>query len=167
MYRTSFICVLCSVKQFFAVVKKLDVNINAFSTKVDSALTRLEKKYDVTLALYQRFEKWVQMWRLNRSLSHSVLFAADFLTVLSLCFFFQNMQKYICFGFWWRVSFLQDNHIFIFCHCFLFRFHWLYVYFSCFKANHYVSLLSMVWCFFPQGARDNTELLDTVSFGQG
>lgn len=52
-----FLCVLCSVKQFFAVVKKLDVNINAFSTKVDSMLTRLEKKYDVTLALYQRFEK--------------------------------------------------------------------------------------------------------------
>lgn len=55
--RIEFICVLCSVKQFFAVVKKLDVNINAFSTKVDSMLTRLEKKYDVTLALYQRFEK--------------------------------------------------------------------------------------------------------------
>lgn len=57
IYRIVFICVLCSVKQFFAVVKKLDVNINAFSTKVDSMLTRLEKKYDVTLALYQRFEK--------------------------------------------------------------------------------------------------------------
>uniref|UniRef100_A0A671VZT9 Retinoblastoma 1 n=1 Tax=Sparus aurata TaxID=8175 RepID=A0A671VZT9_SPAAU len=31
------------------------------STKVNSALTRLEKKYDVTLALYQRFEKALQM----------------------------------------------------------------------------------------------------------
>lgn len=57
MYRAMLICVLCSVKQFFAVVKKLDVNIDAFSTKVDSVLTRLEKKYDMTLALYQRFEK--------------------------------------------------------------------------------------------------------------
>lgn len=57
MYRTMSICVLCSFKQFFAVVKKLDVNINDLSTKVDSVLTRLEKKYDMTLALYQRFEK--------------------------------------------------------------------------------------------------------------
>lgn len=56
-YRTMSICVLCSFKQFFAVVKKLDVNINDLSTKVDSVLTRLEKKYDMTLALYQRFEK--------------------------------------------------------------------------------------------------------------
>lgn len=48
---------LCSVKQFFALVRKLDVNLDTISTKVNSALTRLEKKYDVTLALYQRFEK--------------------------------------------------------------------------------------------------------------
>lgn len=45
------------MKQFFAVVSKLDVNIDAISTKVNSVLARLEKKYDVTLALYQRFEK--------------------------------------------------------------------------------------------------------------
>lgn len=47
----------CSVKQFVDLVKKLDVNLDTISTKVNSALTRLEKKYDVMFALYQRFEK--------------------------------------------------------------------------------------------------------------
>uniref|UniRef100_A0A8C3B2V6 Retinoblastoma-associated protein n=1 Tax=Cyclopterus lumpus TaxID=8103 RepID=A0A8C3B2V6_CYCLU len=46
-----------NVKQFVALVWKLDVNLDTISTKVNSALTRLEKKYDVSLALYQRFEK--------------------------------------------------------------------------------------------------------------
>ncbi|KAL6098929.1 rb1 [Pungitius sinensis] len=46
-----------NVKQFVALVKKLDVNMNTISTKVHSALTRLENKYDALLALYQRFEK--------------------------------------------------------------------------------------------------------------
>ncbi|XP_074528794.1 retinoblastoma-associated protein [Halichoeres trimaculatus] len=46
-----------NVKQFVGLVPKLDVNLDTISTKVNSALTRLEKKYDVTLALYQRFEK--------------------------------------------------------------------------------------------------------------
>uniref|UniRef100_A0A665WQ41 Retinoblastoma-associated protein n=1 Tax=Echeneis naucrates TaxID=173247 RepID=A0A665WQ41_ECHNA len=46
-----------NVKQFTALVRKLDVNLDTISTKVNSALSRLEKKYDVTLALYQRFEK--------------------------------------------------------------------------------------------------------------
>uniref|UniRef100_A0A3Q3SAJ1 Retinoblastoma-associated protein n=1 Tax=Mastacembelus armatus TaxID=205130 RepID=A0A3Q3SAJ1_9TELE len=46
-----------NVKQFLALVRKLDVNLDTISTKVNSALTRVEKKYDVTLALYQRFEK--------------------------------------------------------------------------------------------------------------
>ncbi|XP_042287607.1 retinoblastoma-associated protein isoform X2 [Thunnus maccoyii] len=46
-----------NVKQFMALVRKLDVNLDTISTKVNSALSRLEKKYDVTLALYQRFEK--------------------------------------------------------------------------------------------------------------
>uniref|UniRef100_A0A3Q3M1G8 Retinoblastoma 1 n=1 Tax=Mastacembelus armatus TaxID=205130 RepID=A0A3Q3M1G8_9TELE len=51
-----------NVKQFLALVRKLDVNLDTISTKVNSALTRVEKKYDVTLALYQRFEKWVNTW---------------------------------------------------------------------------------------------------------
>ncbi|XP_056267316.1 retinoblastoma-associated protein [Pseudoliparis swirei] len=46
-----------NVKQFVALVWKLDVNLDTISTKVNLALTRLEKKYDVSLALYQRFEK--------------------------------------------------------------------------------------------------------------
>uniref|UniRef100_A0AAX7UET9 Retinoblastoma-associated protein n=1 Tax=Astatotilapia calliptera TaxID=8154 RepID=A0AAX7UET9_ASTCA len=49
---------LCSpVKQFIDLVRKLDVNLDTISTKVNSALSRLDKKYDVMLALYQRFEK--------------------------------------------------------------------------------------------------------------
>lgn len=47
----------CSVKQFIDLVRKLDVNLDTISTKVNSALSRLDKKYDVMLALYQRFEK--------------------------------------------------------------------------------------------------------------
>ncbi|XP_008293447.1 retinoblastoma-associated protein [Stegastes partitus] len=46
-----------NVKEFISLVRKLDVNLDTISTKVNSALTRLEKKYDVILALYQRFEK--------------------------------------------------------------------------------------------------------------
>uniref|UniRef100_A0A4W6FUS0 Retinoblastoma 1 n=1 Tax=Lates calcarifer TaxID=8187 RepID=A0A4W6FUS0_LATCA len=52
-----------NVKQFMALVRKLDVNMDTISTKVNSALTRLEKKYDVTLALYQRFEKEREIMR--------------------------------------------------------------------------------------------------------
>lgn len=46
-----------NVKEFMGLVRKLDVNLDTISTKVNSALTRLEKKYDVMHALYQRFEK--------------------------------------------------------------------------------------------------------------
>ncbi|XP_061818210.1 retinoblastoma-associated protein [Nerophis lumbriciformis] len=46
-----------NVKQFVVLVRKLDVNLDTISTKVNSALTRMENKYDVSLALYQRFEK--------------------------------------------------------------------------------------------------------------
>uniref|UniRef100_A0A668AIV8 Retinoblastoma-associated protein n=1 Tax=Myripristis murdjan TaxID=586833 RepID=A0A668AIV8_9TELE len=45
-----------NVNQFLALVRKLDVNLDTISTRVDSVLTRLKKKFDVTLALYQRFE---------------------------------------------------------------------------------------------------------------
>uniref|UniRef100_A0A3Q4N1C7 Retinoblastoma 1 n=1 Tax=Neolamprologus brichardi TaxID=32507 RepID=A0A3Q4N1C7_NEOBR len=49
--------VCMNVKQFIDLVRKLDVNLDTISTKVNSALSRLDKKYDVMLALYQRFEK--------------------------------------------------------------------------------------------------------------
>ncbi|XP_047462605.1 retinoblastoma-associated protein isoform X2 [Mugil cephalus] len=49
--------VTLNVKQFMDLVRKLDVNLDTISSKVNSALTRMEKKYDVMLALYQRFEK--------------------------------------------------------------------------------------------------------------
>uniref|UniRef100_A0A8C2INS5 Retinoblastoma 1 n=1 Tax=Cyprinus carpio TaxID=7962 RepID=A0A8C2INS5_CYPCA len=44
-----------SVKQFISLVRKMDVNVDTISPKVNIALKRLENKYDVTLALYQRF----------------------------------------------------------------------------------------------------------------
>ncbi|XP_060792111.1 retinoblastoma-associated protein [Neoarius graeffei] len=46
-----------SVKQFLTLVRKLDENVDTISSKVNSAVTRLEKKYEVSLALYQRFVK--------------------------------------------------------------------------------------------------------------
>ncbi|XP_065142993.1 retinoblastoma-associated protein [Paramisgurnus dabryanus] len=46
-----------SVKQFISLVKNMDVNVDTISPKVNTAVTRLENKYDVTLALYQRFVK--------------------------------------------------------------------------------------------------------------
>ncbi|KAJ7995938.1 hypothetical protein DPEC_G00231890 [Dallia pectoralis] len=46
-----------NVTQFLALLKKMDVNLDTISTRVNSAMTRLEKKYSVSLALYQRFEK--------------------------------------------------------------------------------------------------------------
>uniref|UniRef100_A0A8C7ZTF8 Retinoblastoma 1 n=1 Tax=Oryzias sinensis TaxID=183150 RepID=A0A8C7ZTF8_9TELE len=42
-----FMC--SSVKQFVGLVRKLDVNLDTISTKVNSALMRVEKKYDVML----------------------------------------------------------------------------------------------------------------------
>ncbi|XP_036380704.1 retinoblastoma-associated protein [Megalops cyprinoides] len=46
-----------NVKQFSSLLKKMDVNMDTVSTKVNAAMTRLEKKYDVSRALFQRFEK--------------------------------------------------------------------------------------------------------------
>ncbi|XP_067280625.1 retinoblastoma-associated protein [Pseudorasbora parva] len=46
-----------SVKQFISLVRKMDVNVDTISPKVNTAVTRLEKKFDVTFALYQRFVK--------------------------------------------------------------------------------------------------------------
>uniref|UniRef100_A0A8C1MQ84 Retinoblastoma 1 n=1 Tax=Cyprinus carpio TaxID=7962 RepID=A0A8C1MQ84_CYPCA len=40
-----------------SLVRKMDVNVDTISPKVNIALKRLENKYDVTLALYQRFVK--------------------------------------------------------------------------------------------------------------
>uniref|UniRef100_A0A8C6LWU0 Retinoblastoma-associated protein n=1 Tax=Nothobranchius furzeri TaxID=105023 RepID=A0A8C6LWU0_NOTFU len=54
-------------KLFMELVRQMDLNLDTISTKVNSVLTRLEKKYDVLLALYQRFEKFtavVSTWNL-------------------------------------------------------------------------------------------------------
>ncbi|XP_039601786.1 retinoblastoma-associated protein [Polypterus senegalus] len=45
-----------NVSNFFNLLKKLDVNMDTISTKVNSVVSRLEKKYEVQHALYQRFE---------------------------------------------------------------------------------------------------------------
>ncbi|KAI1903824.1 hypothetical protein AGOR_G00031180 [Albula goreensis] len=46
-----------NVKQFFNLLKMMDTNMDTISTKVNAAMTRLEKKFQVTRALFQRFEK--------------------------------------------------------------------------------------------------------------
>ncbi|XP_072518823.1 retinoblastoma-associated protein [Salminus brasiliensis] len=46
-----------SVKQFCDLVRKMDENMDTISPKVNSTVMKLEKKYDVLLALYQRFVK--------------------------------------------------------------------------------------------------------------
>uniref|UniRef100_A0A8C7ZQ55 Retinoblastoma 1 n=1 Tax=Oryzias sinensis TaxID=183150 RepID=A0A8C7ZQ55_9TELE len=53
---------LTEVLKFVGLVRKLDVNLDTISTKVNSALMRVEKKYDVMLALYQRFENLKPYW---------------------------------------------------------------------------------------------------------
>ncbi|NXI34127.1 RB protein, partial [Galbula dea] len=42
---------------FFQFLKEVDVNMDTVSTKVDSTVSRLKKKYDVLLALYHKFER--------------------------------------------------------------------------------------------------------------
>ncbi|NXL89004.1 RB protein, partial [Alectura lathami] len=46
-----------SVCTFFQFLKEVDVNMDTVSTKVDSTVSKLKKKYDVLLALYHRFER--------------------------------------------------------------------------------------------------------------
>ncbi|NXA33869.1 RB protein, partial [Eudromia elegans] len=46
-----------SVCMFFQFLKEVDVNMDTVSTKVDSTVSRLKKKYDVLLALYHKFER--------------------------------------------------------------------------------------------------------------
>uniref|UniRef100_A0A673BYJ7 Retinoblastoma 1 n=1 Tax=Sphaeramia orbicularis TaxID=375764 RepID=A0A673BYJ7_9TELE len=60
-----------NVKQFLSLVRKLDVNLDTISTKVNSALTRVEKKYDVMLALYQRFENSLSQSSRDREIVRS------------------------------------------------------------------------------------------------
>nr|XP_020670607.1 retinoblastoma-associated protein [Pogona vitticeps] len=54
-------CLNISVCTFMYLVKEMDVNMDTLSTKVDSATSRLKKKYDVLLALYQRFERTCEL----------------------------------------------------------------------------------------------------------
>uniref|UniRef100_A0A3B5MA38 Uncharacterized protein n=1 Tax=Xiphophorus couchianus TaxID=32473 RepID=A0A3B5MA38_9TELE len=52
----NFMFLFCfSLKQFLALVRQLDVNLDTISMKVNSALTRLEKKYDVITTTEKRF----------------------------------------------------------------------------------------------------------------
>uniref|UniRef100_A0A8D0L7Z6 Retinoblastoma-associated protein n=1 Tax=Sphenodon punctatus TaxID=8508 RepID=A0A8D0L7Z6_SPHPU len=45
-----------SVCKLFQLLKQVDVNMDTISTKVDNAVSRLKKKYDVLFALYHKFE---------------------------------------------------------------------------------------------------------------
>uniref|UniRef100_A0A8C3LEU2 RB transcriptional corepressor 1 n=1 Tax=Chrysolophus pictus TaxID=9089 RepID=A0A8C3LEU2_CHRPC len=53
-----------SVCTFFQFLKEVDVNMDTVSTKVDSTVSRLKKKYDVLLALYHKL-KHLLMWNLS------------------------------------------------------------------------------------------------------
>lgn len=58
IFRVTLICHLFfSVCTFFQFLKEVDVNMDTVSTKVDSTVSRLKKKYDVLLALYHKFER--------------------------------------------------------------------------------------------------------------
>ncbi|XP_053139732.1 retinoblastoma-associated protein isoform X2 [Hemicordylus capensis] len=46
-----------SVCKFVHLIKEMDVNMDTISTKVDSTISRLKKKYDILFALYQKFER--------------------------------------------------------------------------------------------------------------
>ncbi|NXK95171.1 RB protein, partial [Formicarius rufipectus] len=46
-----------NVCTFFQFLKEVDVNMDTVSTKVDSTVSRLKKKYDVLVALYHKFER--------------------------------------------------------------------------------------------------------------
>nr|XP_015197395.1 PREDICTED: retinoblastoma-associated protein [Lepisosteus oculatus] len=46
-----------NVVEFFNLLKKMDINMDTISVKVNTAVSRLEKKYEVLLALFQRFER--------------------------------------------------------------------------------------------------------------
>ncbi|XP_062972153.1 retinoblastoma-associated protein isoform X2 [Elgaria multicarinata webbii] len=50
-------CLNISVCKFLHLIKEMDANMDTISTKVDSTISRLKKKYDVLFALYQRFER--------------------------------------------------------------------------------------------------------------
>uniref|UniRef100_A0A8C9SXC7 Retinoblastoma 1 n=1 Tax=Scleropages formosus TaxID=113540 RepID=A0A8C9SXC7_SCLFO len=52
-------------KQFFDLLKNMDVNVDTISTKVNAVMTRLEKKYDVLQALFQRFENHLNVFVLS------------------------------------------------------------------------------------------------------
>ncbi|XP_029458728.1 retinoblastoma-associated protein isoform X2 [Rhinatrema bivittatum] len=46
-----------SVNTFFQLLQEIDVNMNTISTKVNSTVSRLKKKYDVLCALYNKFQR--------------------------------------------------------------------------------------------------------------
>uniref|UniRef100_A0AAY4A814 Retinoblastoma 1 n=1 Tax=Denticeps clupeoides TaxID=299321 RepID=A0AAY4A814_9TELE len=63
-----------NVKQFINLLRMLDVNVDTISPKVNGVLSRLEKKYNVSLALYQRFEKTCKRIYSETSVTKYILF---------------------------------------------------------------------------------------------
>ncbi|XP_033027496.1 retinoblastoma-associated protein [Lacerta agilis] len=50
-------CLGISVCKFVYMIKEMDVNMDTISTKVESTVSHLKKKYDVLLALYHKLER--------------------------------------------------------------------------------------------------------------
>uniref|UniRef100_A0A8D0CDR9 Retinoblastoma-associated protein n=1 Tax=Scleropages formosus TaxID=113540 RepID=A0A8D0CDR9_SCLFO len=75
-------------KQFFDLLKNMDVNVDTISTKVNAVMTRLEKKYDVLQALFQRFEKTcckVYADTSSQFIGLSLLFVTLFFSLFLFC----------------------------------------------------------------------------------
>uniref|UniRef100_A0A8C9RAH6 Retinoblastoma 1 n=1 Tax=Scleropages formosus TaxID=113540 RepID=A0A8C9RAH6_SCLFO len=70
-------------KQFFDLLKNMDVNVDTISTKVNAVMTRLEKKYDVLQALFQRFEK--TCCKVYADTSSHLLFVTLFFSLFLFC----------------------------------------------------------------------------------
>lgn len=46
-----------SVSKCFSILKQMDINMDNLSSKVDSAVMKLKKKYETMCDLYQKFQR--------------------------------------------------------------------------------------------------------------
>ncbi|NXF08877.1 RB protein, partial [Smithornis capensis] len=72
-----------SVCTFFQFLKEVDVNMDTVSTKVDSTVSRLKKKYDLLVALYHKFERWSMFFHFQITISLELI-SAELSSVLVL-----------------------------------------------------------------------------------
>ncbi|NXP29836.1 RB protein, partial [Scytalopus superciliaris] len=76
-----------NVCTFFQFLKEVDVNMDTVSTKVDSTVSRLKKKYDVLVALYHKFESYqckvfLSLYRISAELSSVLVLKNYWITFL-------------------------------------------------------------------------------------